>query len=103
MCTILEKRNASENTKAQRLYNERLLELERLIGNLGQIDRTVSVREGELIESRKYVGLFKSKMGQAKEGTIFELNDSTKFQTSSRADITNPLKKKSYSTAKLFK
>ena len=46
MCTILSKRNDSETNKYNRIYTQKLKELERTIINLGQIDRMIALREG---------------------------------------------------------
>jgi hypothetical protein len=49
MCTILSKRNDSDANKYNRLYAQRLKELEKTIINLGQIDRMIALKEGEIL------------------------------------------------------
>lgn len=49
MCTILSKRNDSESNKHSRLYAQKLKELEKTIINLGQLDRMIALREGEVL------------------------------------------------------
>lgn len=44
MCTILSKRNDSETNKYNRIYSEKLKDLEKIIVNLGQIDRMIALR-----------------------------------------------------------
>lgn len=59
MCTILSKRNDSETNKYNRLYTQKLKELERIIVNLGQIDRMIALKEGEILEGRKNLEVVK--------------------------------------------
>jgi hypothetical protein len=60
---VLSKRNDSESSRFSRLYSEKLKELERTIINLGQIDRMIALREGEIIEGKKNIELVKFKVG----------------------------------------
>lgn len=59
MCTILSKRNDSETNRYNRLYTQKLKELERIIVNLGQIDRMIALKEGEILEGRKNLEVVK--------------------------------------------
>lgn len=62
LCTILSKRNDSENNKFNRIYTEKLKELEKTIINLGQVDRMIALREGEIIQGKKNIELVKFKI-----------------------------------------
>ena len=59
MCTILSKRNDSETNKYNRLYTQKLKDLEKSIINLGQIDRMIALKEGEIIEGKKNLDIIK--------------------------------------------
>ena len=59
MCTILSKRNDSETNRYNRLYTQKLKELERIIVNLGQVDRMIALKEGEILEGRKHLEVVK--------------------------------------------
>lgn len=62
LSNILARRNESENTKLGRIYAGKLKDLERAILNLGQIDRQIALREGEIIEGRKNLELVRFKV-----------------------------------------
>lgn len=90
MCTILSKRNDSENNKFNRIYSEKLKELERTIVNLAQIDRMIAVREGEVIEGKKNIELFK-----------FKINNNEKIEDPFLSLSQSSLRKNSYSLSRL--
>lgn len=90
MCTILSKRNDSENNKLNRIYTEKLKELEKTIFNLGQIDRNIALREGEIIEGKKNIELFK-----------FKINNNEKIEDPFLSLSQSSLRKNSYSLSRL--
>ena len=61
LCKVLSHRNDSEHNKAHREYTLKLKELEKVIMNLGQLDHSITTKEGEIIESRKNIELMKIK------------------------------------------
>lgn len=44
LCTILSKRNDSENNKSNRIYTEKLKELERTILHLTELERSIAFK-----------------------------------------------------------
>jgi hypothetical protein len=89
MCTILSKRNDSEANKFNRLYAQRLKELEKTILSLGQIDRMIALKEGEVIEGKKNLELIRFRATTGERGD--ELLSASQTQ----------LRRVSYSTARL--
>lgn len=59
---ILSKRNDSQNNKYNRIYTEKLKELQKIIINLAQTDRMIAVRQGEVIEGKKNIEMVKYKI-----------------------------------------
>ena len=91
MCTILSKRNDSEANKYNRLYGQKLKELEKTIINLGQIDRMIALKEGEILEGKKKLELIKFRAGSGDRDKGEEMMSVSHAQ----------LRRASYSTTRL--
>jgi hypothetical protein len=90
LCTVLSKRNDSENNKFNRIYSEKLKELEKTIVNLGQIDRMIGLREAEVIEGKKNIELVK-----------FKINNNEKIEDPFLSLSQSSMRKNSYSLSRL--
>lgn len=91
MCTILAKRNDSEGNKFHRLYAQKLKELEKSIVSLGQIDRAIALKEGEILEGKKNLELIKFRAASG------ETDRGEELLSASQAH----LRRATYSTARL--
>ena len=91
LCTILSKRNDSDGNKNNRLYSQKLKELEKIIINLGQIDRMIALREGEVIEGKKNLELIRYQIANHER-----VDDQLLFSSSQTS-----YRRQSYSTSKL--
>ena len=93
---MLSHRNDSEHNKAHREYTQKLKDLEKLIMKLGNLDQSITAREGEIIESRKNMEIIKMKMSGD------DMHDSRALRMSQGSmNNLNPSRGKSFSNIKI--
>ena len=107
LCKVLSHRNDSEHNKSHREYTIKLKELEKVIMKLGQLDQAITTREGEVMESKKNIELFKIKLenNEKYDSKVMRLSQNSIPRTGSYSNVTipksNKVKKRGSSFTKL--